>query len=64
MRRHGIEETGGQPPESTIAQPSVRFLLDDFQRVELVQFLKMLQDRLEPKIGNIIREGPPHQVFH
>ena len=27
VRRHGIEETGGQPPESTIAQPSVRFLL-------------------------------------
>ena len=64
MRRHGIEETGGQPPESTIAQPSVRFLLDDFQWVELVQLLKMLQDRLKPKIGNIIREGPPYQVFH
>jgi hypothetical protein len=64
VRRHRIEKTGGQPPEAAIAEPGVRFLFDDFQWVELVQLLKMLQDRLEPEIGNIIREGSPHEVFH
>ena len=64
VRRHRIEKTGSQPPKPAIAQSGVRFLFDDFQWVELVQLLKMLQDRLEPEIGNIIREGSPHQVFH
>ena len=36
VRRHRIEKTGGEPPEATIAQPGIRFLLNDLERVELL----------------------------
>jgi hypothetical protein len=63
-RRHRVEKAGREATEPAVSQPSIGFLFDEAERVELAPGGDFLRKGVEQKIGDIVGERPSDQKFH
>ena len=64
MRRHGIEEAGGEAPEPAIAEARIGLLIQEAQPVETVFPDGFGDHRVEQEVGDVVGQRPADQEFH
>ena len=62
-RRHRVEETGGQAPESPIAQTRVRFLVEKAEPVQVLLLDGLPDQRFQQEIRDIVGQRATDEEF-
>src|SRR5215469_2336568 len=61
---HRVKETGRQSAQASVAQTSIRLLLDQFEPVDALVLNRLLYDGIEQKVGHVVDQRTANQEFH
>src|SRR5262249_24930807 len=61
---HGIEETSRETPQAAVTKPGVRFLLYELLPVDTFFLYRLLYQRIEQKINDVVAQRAPDEKFH
>ena len=61
---HRVQEAGRESAQASVAQARVRFLFDQFEPIDTLCIDRMLHNRIEQKVADIVRQRTPDKKLH